>query len=216
MAAYQANGRHVGCPIAAIRWRWHSLLYWLLLMLLALLAGCSQGGGPTHAVARATRTSVVPTPTYAVNHVLGPIPQDCPPGPTPQSISPNLTDVVGGSPVWLTPVTGIPSSVPFTQFGWPDKVIWEVEPSYTEQIMVHGGSLRDGTQLWIELNNAHPTTTAVLDPQNPGHDPSVVGNGWAEWGSYIYIPKADCYYLEATWPEGHWYLTFAAGALPGH
>jgi len=54
-------------------------------------------------------------------------------------------------------------------------------------------------------------TDFVLDPQHPDHPGSAVGVDYAEWGSYIYIPTAGCYALEATWSGGHWRILFAAG-----
>ena len=53
---------------------------------------------------------------------------------------------------------------------------------------------------------------AELDPQHPDHPVSVVGEGWAEWGTLFVVPKAGCYVVEVSWAAGHWSVTFAAGA----
>ena len=57
-----------------------------------------------------------------------------------------------------------------------------------------------------------PTADAELDPQHPDHPVSVVGEGWAEWGTLFVVPKAGCYVVEVSWAAGHWSVTFAAGA----
>jgi hypothetical protein len=64
----------------------------------------------------------------------------------------------------------------------------------------------------IQLGGDDPTAQAVLDPRHPGHPISAIGVSWAEWGSYIVVPKAGCYSLEVSWPTGHWIVTFAFGA----
>jgi len=50
------------------------------------------------------------------------------------------------------------------------------------------------------INQDDPTITPILNPLDLGNSPEVRQN--KDWGSYLYIPKADCYYLEATWPGG--------------
>jgi len=65
---------------------------------------------------------------------------------------------------------------------------------------------------WRNFNDNPPTADAVLDPQHPDHPVSVVGEGWAEWGTLFVVPKAGCYVVEVSWSTGHWSVTFAAGA----
>lgn len=92
------------------------------------------------------------------------------------------------------------------------KVVWELGPNYTQTITIHGQELSDHTPALIQFGGDDPTTHAVLDPQHPGHPWSVIGDGWAEWGSYIVVPKAGCYPLEVSWATGHWAVIFAFGA----
>jgi hypothetical protein len=97
-------------------------------------------------------------------------------------------------------------------YGWEAaKLVWEVGPHYTRQITIQGHDIFDQTPLLIQFFG-EPAANAILDPQHPDHPESVVGEGWAEWGSYLIIPKAGCYMMQVTWPEGHWEITLAAGA----
>ncbi len=96
--------------------------------------------------------------------------------------------------------------------GWVWKVVWEVGPNYRQSVMLRGGNVYTGVPLWFNFDlNGADTLNPILDPSHPGHPVSQVGDNWSEWGSYIYIPAAGCYYLEATWPQGHWRIVFAAG-----
>lgn len=89
-------------------------------------------------------------------------------------------------------------------------MIWEVGPNYPNPITLRATRVSDETPLRFEFDGP-PTTTPVLDPAHPPHPESAIGADWREWGSYLYIPTASCYHLKATWPEGSWEITFAAG-----
>jgi len=127
--------------------------------------------------------------------------------------------VVGGGPVWATlpPVVHIAPSISpngtingYTAYGWIWKVIWEVGPNYASPIALRVTQSDDQAALWMEVNGS-PTKTPTLDPSHPSHPESALGEDWREWGSYLYIPTAGCYRLKATWPEGSWEVSFAAG-----
>jgi len=98
----------------------------------------------------------------------------------------------------------------YTPYGWVWKVIWEVGPNYPNPIALHMTLVGDQNPLWLEVDGT-PTTTPILDPAHPSHPESKIGDDWREWGSYVYIPTAGCYHLQAVWPEGSWGITFAAG-----
>lgn len=198
----------------------------ILIGLWLLLAGCTFSASPS------TSTASAPSPTSGVTVIptlsptepsLDPVPQNCPvSNPTPHMNLPGLGPVIGASPVWADwppggPVIAHLSHAPDVYeapYGWAIlKTIWEVGPNYTYRVTVRGYDLFDRhTPLLIQLTDNPPIANAILDPQHPDHPVSVVGGGWAEWGTLFVVPKAGCYVVEASWPTGHWTVTFAAGA----
>ncbi len=213
------------------RWRL-PLQQVLLLILVAAITACSQPAPPStsatptvdpaHLTAFARvqsqfTPSPIPTPTPTpIPPPLGPIPRDCPPGPTPQPILPGIGPVIGGPPVWAAGFDGPHAAIylvpeAFNQYGWGRKIIWEVGPNYTHLVTLHGANLQSGARIRFQFLDGDPTTSPVLDPQDPDHPGSAVGGDWNEWGSGMFLPTTGCYYLEASWPGGHWRITFAAG-----
>jgi hypothetical protein len=195
----------------------------LVAVLFALMSCTAPGTGskgqsgqePTSSpLATASPTSPPPTP--------GPVPTNCPISNPVRHTVPGLVPVIGASPVWatwppglgifhLTPQPPYPSTYE-APYGWQmTKLIWEVGPHSTQLVTVRGHDQFDNTPLQIQFQDP-PTAVAVLDPQHPDHPASVVGADWAEWGSYIVVPKAGCNTMEVSWPTGHWEVTFAAGA----
>ncbi len=202
---------------------------WFLLAFLIILAGCTssspQSTGlvstiPSKNVPTATSTPIPPIPT------VGSVPRTCPTNnPTRHVISAQISPVIGSAPVWATWIPGpsvyregsVTSSNPPTNYdpahGWEiTKVIWEVGPNYMHTITISGYELFDHTPVLIQPGGDDPTAHAVLDPRHPDHPVSALGDKWAEWGSYIVVPKAGCYHLEVSWPTGHWAVTFAFSA----
>jgi hypothetical protein len=190
-----------------------------MMALTVLLIGCAPFPTPTSRPTATPSPSAVPTatPTLLAPALAEP-PTNCTnlatvhdpwPG-NPQSMAP----VVGGGPVWATlpPVVHIaPNGSPtYTPYGWSWKVIWEVGPNYPHSIALRAMRVSDQTPLWFEFDGP-PTTTPTLDPAHPSHPVSKLGDDWREWGSYLYVPTAGCYRLQALWLEGTWELTFAAG-----
>lgn len=77
---------------------------------------------------------------------------------------------------------------------------------------LQGKDMHTGTPLRFQFTDADPIVTSLLlDPNHPTHLGAGAGPDYQEWGSYIFIPKAGCYQLEATWPGGRWSFPFAAG-----
>lgn len=205
----------------------HKTTYLLVAFLLLLASCASPGKQGTVAVATSQPTSA-PTPTATLTPLpptpaLGPVPQHCPvSNPTPHMSLPGLGPVIGASPVWadwppggpvIAHLSHTPPGIYEAPYGWAIlKTIWEVGPNYTHPVTVRGYELFDHTRLLIQFLNNPPTADAVLDPQHPDHPVSVVGEGWAEWGSEFVVPKAGCYVVEVSWSTGHWSVTFAAGA----
>jgi len=201
-------------------------MLWVLGALL-LLMGCTSPTSPSTSHVGATpptsAVTVIPTPS-PTEPKLGAVPQHCPvSNPTPHMSLPGLGPVIGASPVWadwphggpvIAHLSHAPPGVYEAPYGWAIlKTIWEVEPSYTHPVTVRGHDLFDHhTPLLIQFTDSPPTAYAILDPQHPDHPVSVVGEGWAEWGTLFVVPKAGCYVVEVSWSTGHWSVTFAAGA----
>jgi hypothetical protein len=197
---------------------------WILVVVLLMLTGCTSPGTPNGVsvstrqptnIPTATSTSIPSIPT------VGPAPRTCPiSNPTRHSI--DGMGLIGTAPAWAAWPPGpnvfqegpITNSSPYDPgHGWDmTKVVWEVGPNYTQSITIQGQEVSNHTPVSLQFGNDSPTAQAVLDPQHPSHPRSVLGVGWAEWGSYIVVPKAGCYSLEVSWPTGHWTVTFAFGA----
>ncbi len=197
-----------------------------VLVALLLLAACTSPASPGTAHVGVTpptsAATVIPTPG-STEPKLGAVPQRCPvSNPIPHMRLPGLGPVIGTSPVWADWPPGGPVIAHLSQaspdtyqapYGWALlKTIWEVGPNYTHPVTVRGYELVDHTPLFIQITNTSPTADAELDPQHPDHPVSVVGVGWAEWGTLFVVPKAGCYVVEVSWSTGHWSVTFAAGA----
>jgi len=194
----------------------------MVLMCSFLLVGCASTPSPQAArkttVVPATSTAIsVPSPTPSPTLTpppLGVVPQDCPTSPAPRNIFPDIEPGYGTWPVWSfgldTSIHIATSYFTYTQYGWEWKVIWRVQASYTNTVTVRGGNVRTGTPLWFQVGTQDPSMAPVLHPQERRTD---LTTDRVEWGSYVYIPMAGCYYIEAVWPGGHWRLTFAAGRL---
>lgn len=170
-----------------------------------------------------TPTQQAQTASPVSTPVLGSIPAECPISTTsPQPKFSALAPVIGSTPVWATWLPGrnvfhlmAPPPYPSTYeapYGWQmTKVIWEVGPDYSESVTLRGYDLTDNTPLLFQTDTT-PMDPLVLDPHQPDHPGSALGTGWAEWGSYLVVPKAGCYRMIVSWPEGNWSITFAAGA----
>ena len=198
-----------------------SLSRLLVLSLMFILAACTQAS-PSHTATTVTITPSLPTatpsptptalpsPVDTTSPPTGAAPHNCPPSQPAQTISPDLAPVVGKAPVWATLPALIPLRAGYTQYGWLWKIVWEVAKS-THPVTLHGTDLRTSASLLFQISQDSLTTSPVLDPGYPGHPISAFGDDWAEWGSYVFLPGARCYSMEAMWPGGHWLVYFAAG-----
>jgi hypothetical protein len=175
-------------------------------------------------------TPLVSTPTVVVHDTstlsptplpppLGAVPSNCTPGPTLRPIFAGLGPGIGQAPLWAfgfggpRPVLLIPHSVDeyIAPYGWIWKIIWEVGPHFSAKITLRGENVRTGIPIGFQFLDGPIVASAVLDPQHPDHPVPVAGEGYAEWGSSIFIPVAGCYQIEAIWPGGQWSFPFAAG-----
>lgn len=200
----------------------------MTLVLLLFLAGCTQGSPPQQAIATktptlppvATQPDLLPTliPSQAAPH-LGAVPTNCPLGPhevspDPQQFGPGI----GSSPVWAIGIGGQHATLhlgadgggEYTSAGWVWKVLWVVSARFPQTITLQGKALHGNMPLLFQLGDNYLTAMPVLDPRHPG---TITGQdaGWSEFPSYLYVPAAGCYVLEAHWKGGGWMIPFAAG-----
>jgi hypothetical protein len=150
--------------------------------------------------------------------VLGPVPTTCPTNPAPTTINPFFGRAIGMRPVWvigfspgLTLRMGPSQSIAHGPHGWYVKVAWVVAPDYRQRVTLRGAPLAGGRPLWFQIGGQLPSTTPVLDPRYPVATAPNQPAGWAAFPSYLFIPHAGCYVVEADWPGGMWRLAFAAG-----
>ncbi len=171
---------------------------------------------PTAKGQPATETAtLVPLPT--VENPVGPVPTNCPHGPEPMVLSSHFGPGIGGYPAWAIGFGGPHATMPIyagnlepSRYGWPQKVLWVVKRSYPGLVRLRGANLADGVQLWFEIGGRREVTVApVLKAPEPAIPYQT--EGWAEFPSYLYIPRAGCYTLEAEWEGGFWRVNFAAG-----
>ncbi len=200
---------------------WRRVLVWWAFALSLLLALCVLVAQIETAPATSSAPPPGPAAPLRVNDQptgLGAAPPYCLTAPAPRPILPGIGAVVGSAPVWVAGFDGPWATlhvatidpVLATRYGWATDLRWEVGLSFTGALLVRGQNLRTSAALWFRLPNQAATNLLLLDTR-ASHAASPLGNGWAEWLSEVSIPASGCYLLEATWPGGHWQITFAAG-----
>jgi len=192
-----------------------------LALSVSLLAACSsttQAAKPTPTPSPAA--SAAPRPT--VGRLVEPPPTSCPAGPNPQTVSPDFGPGLGQAPVWAVTFSSgargaillVQGEVTLGEHGYYQKVLWVIQPSYGHSVHLSGSDSDRAAPLWFQIGDQAPTTAPVLDPSHPGaypYNPANPDQVFAYYPSYLFIPHAGCYVLEASWPEGHWRIPFAAG-----
>lgn len=163
-----------------------------------------------------------PTPWGGPSAKLGPVPQNCPPGPAPQNLDSNFGSAYGGGAVWGDGFTGSHAilvwfpkltSETHNQYGWGHKFLWVVKSSVKGLVTIRGANLMNGLPVRPDAEAESPDSTPTVLVLNPS-DPNAQYEGqWVEFPGGLTIPQAGCYYLEATWPGGSWRITFAAGEV---
>jgi hypothetical protein len=129
--------------------------------------------------------------------------------PPRERISDDLAPLVGAAPLWAgfyaryderRATLHILRDAPRRRRGWRIKTLWALAADQQAAVTVNARGARGG-RLWFEMGNA-PQPTLILDPARPGH---LVPEGEPlEYGSYPYIPRADCYTFVATSSDGGW------------
>jgi hypothetical protein len=147
---------------------------------------------------------------------LGAVPQDCLPGQTPQPFDSSFTPGVGAGPLRVMfeadyPTIRLdPSTEDYTQYGWGVTLIVALQLSSADGVLLQGENLDTGSALWFDFSflPQQPTTALMV---NAALASQYGDSRWSSWIGYLYIPTAGCYALEASWPDGHWQIFFAAG-----
>ena len=162
-----------------------------------------------------TSSAITPSAT------LGPAPQDCPAisqtrgfdfkgAPRVAGSSPVLVIGFGGPDAVLTHL--VHAQPP--EIGWFRRIFLLTETNYAGTVRLQGGELLDGTPIWFGMrqHNQGPITSFTIRPVDASLSNHFGGD--QQWGlltATLYIPRAGCYFLTATWPEGRWIVFFAAG-----
>ncbi len=100
------------------------------------------------------------------------------------------------------------------EIGWYKRIVLLTETNYAGTITLRGGEMLSGTPIWFGMspNNQGPMTSFNLVPLNAGVSNHTSGD--EEWGlstTNMYIPRAGCFFLMATWTQGSWVVFFSAG-----
>lgn len=148
---------------------------------------------------------------------LRPVPNDCPPGPTPQKFDAAFAPGVGGDAIWVVGFNGphaTLTSFPQTQpgaNGWPHLLTVVVRQGGDWPIALHGWNMKTGAPLWFGGISPEDEATTAIWVYNRDNVLHLGQHEWITLKTYVYVPVAGCYYLETTWPGGHWRINFAAG-----
>jgi hypothetical protein len=193
---------------------------------------------PTHSTSLVTMTAT-PIDPYAYNAkeqilwalsssspfipsaTLGPAPDDCPANSQSHPVLyKGAPQAAGSSPVMVIGFGG-PDAV-LTNFkhaqppeiGWYKRIILLTETNYAGTLTFHGGEMRNGSPIWFGMkqHNQVPITTFNVLPLNASVSNHTGSD--EEWGlstATLYIARAGCYFLMASWPEGGWIVYFSAG-----
>lgn len=164
---------------------------------------------------------------------LGAAPPSCsaePPGLTPAS-PPALGEAIGFPPVRVGGFTGPYATLRLgssalsydwdpshTRYGWPAGILLVVRSDFTGPVTLTGWNPVDGHPLWFGFIEAGvwgaprsilPNYT--LDPTHPSIPAGGEDATGTFWYGYVFLPRAGCYTLVATWPGGDWAFLVSAG-----
>jgi hypothetical protein len=137
--------------------------------------------------------------------------------------SPPFPPGVGGAPMWVTGFSGPAgqhavldrlSRALLPQSGWYQRMQLVSATNYPGTITLQGGAEGSNLPLWF---SAYPRGTGLIrsitvNPLDSGISNHTTGD--QQWGVSsidLYIARAGCYYLTATWAGGSWTAYFAAG-----
>jgi len=191
-----------------------------LVLVLAFAACDSSDADSDHATAGSATTASIPATPNAARR-LDAAPSNCS-GRRPRTLVSfgNYGNLIGSSPVWAglyaifdkrRGAYHVQRDAPRNVYGWRIKVLWVVTADVEDPVRVVGTDAGKRARLWFEVNerDERPVRQATLDPATPGVP--LTGDDYVEFPSYVYIPRAGCYSLEASWPGGSWRLVVGLG-----
>lgn len=153
---------------------------------------------------------------------LDPAPKNCPVISQTRGLDiKGAPRVLGSSPVLVIGFGGTDAVLTHfkraqpPEIGWYRRIILLAETTYAGTVTLQGGELHpNGTPVWFGMrqHNRGPITLFTMRPVDTslfhhfGDD-----RQWGLMAATLYIPRAGCYFLIATWPEGRWIVFFSAG-----
>jgi hypothetical protein len=159
-------------------------------------------------------------PVVPLNSTLTAAPQNCLYStPLSDFASPLYPPGVGSSPAWITGFTGTNailnhlSRAPRPQDGWYAPLLIVSETNFAGDIVLRAGIASSSFPLWFSRqSSSNLVRTVTLHPLDPSLSNHTTGDQqWSATLVYLYIPRAGCYYLDASWNGGSWVAYFAAG-----
>jgi hypothetical protein len=220
--------------------RWRRIAAGILIVLAIILAfdlalygpsasSTAQSSSPTPDASNVAATRLaLPQPTSTVPiSALKPVPSSCPATSSIGTATATLGEMTyyadpafGSPPVWMLGLNGDPTRhvvhfveryppLFYTPNGWRWRILVVSAPGYTDGLTLSGQETGGGTTAALYMDTGSGLTPKlVLNASRP----ITKGLAWAEWPIYVYLPKADCYQLNAQWQGGSWSIYFAAGA----
>jgi hypothetical protein len=163
--------------------------------------------------------------TVQVASTMDAAPVNCGSLPQPFRLSTGLNDVIGAWPMWVGVSAGdlgresvidMPKITyvdpePALKGWWGTKIGWLVDVTYKGKVSLRGYNVADNSPIYFHVHENEPATPLViLDPTNPGGFIAELKK-WAFFPSYIWVSKAGCYTIEATWEGGLWRQVISIG-----
>jgi len=146
---------------------------------------------------------------------LGPAPRSCPANPLYHT---NMTAYAATPERWLMiahpsiNATDYPLSIYDDRYGWAIKYVWFIKPGFHGRITVQGKNLSGGPSLWLGDDlHRRITRVLVLDIGRFLQTSPPIALARNGIHSGLYLQRAGCYRLDATWPGGQWQGVFSFG-----
>ncbi|HVB71995.1 MAG TPA: hypothetical protein VNE38_00420 [Ktedonobacteraceae bacterium] len=160
-------------------------------------------------------------PVVPVSATLDAAPRNCLHNTLTQNFDAPLYPAgVGGEPMWVTGFSGPRATLNHLiraqqpQSGWYQQLTLVGETNFDGPVTLQGGVVGSTLPLWFGMY-PHDTSmmlNIVVNPVNSSLSNHTTGD--QQWGMLpinLYIARAGCYYLQASWNGGSWMVYFAAG-----